>query len=587
MYIASSDDVYKIANFLNAETHVKGNELFFKVCPYCHGGSHGKDYHSFSINLQSGAFKCFRASCGRQGHLVELARDFNFDLEPAKTFKQLPQKVEIRNEAMEYMASRGISNAVAKSYQITTQKDNPKVIVFPFFDENGILRFVKYRNAAFQKGINKSKEWCEKDCMPILFGMNLCVDFEQVIITEGQIDSLSVSEAGIRNAVSVPTGAKGFTWLAYCGEWLKKFKRIIVFGDMENGHMSLLDELRMKLPTSQVWNVKKTHYLGCKDANEILTKFGAEAVRKAVEECEIADVSCVKQLADVQDVDLSKLPRIPFRIKDLDKVLEGLIMSQVYVISGKSGEGKSTFASQVIATALTGGKRCFAYSGELPNHLFKAWLDFQLAGGEKIQSTINEFGNEVFYLPEKDRRTISDWYRDRMFIYDNSFVEDDEEMELLAIIEQVIVKYSIDVILVDNLMTAVEADSDNIYHKQSKFINSLCKLAKKYDVAIILIAHPRKTAKGASFSNDEVAGTSNVTNRVDVIMNYERNSKKKDDCDADGLISVTKNRLTGRLTGENKIEVFYSRKSKRIYGRDADVKNDIFNKSSETYVAPF
>ena len=52
---------------------------------------------------------------------------------------------------------------------------------------------------------DKSKEWCERDCKPILFGMKQCDDaFKQLVITEGQLDSLSVAAAGINNAVSVP-----------------------------------------------------------------------------------------------------------------------------------------------------------------------------------------------------------------------------------------------------------------------------------------------------------------------------------------------------------------------------------------------
>ena len=68
----------------------KGKELFFEFCPYCNGGGHDKE--TFSVNLESGAFKCFRESCGKQGHFVELARDFNFPLDfgyEKKKYKKL------------------------------------------------------------------------------------------------------------------------------------------------------------------------------------------------------------------------------------------------------------------------------------------------------------------------------------------------------------------------------------------------------------------------------------------------------------------------------------------------------------------
>lgn len=78
-YTMRDDDVVGLAVALNAETHRKGHELYFKYCPYCNGGGHDKD--TFSVNLDTGAFKCFRSSCGMTGHFVQLARDFNYPLE--------------------------------------------------------------------------------------------------------------------------------------------------------------------------------------------------------------------------------------------------------------------------------------------------------------------------------------------------------------------------------------------------------------------------------------------------------------------------------------------------------------------------
>lgn len=40
--------------------------------------------------------------------------------------------------------------------------------------------------------------------------MKQCVGFDRLIITEGQIDSLTVAECGLDNAVSVPTGGQWF-----------------------------------------------------------------------------------------------------------------------------------------------------------------------------------------------------------------------------------------------------------------------------------------------------------------------------------------------------------------------------------------
>ncbi len=57
----------------------KGKELFFRYCPYCNGDGHDRD--TFSVNLENGTFHCFRSSCGKSGHFVEMARDFGYTLD--------------------------------------------------------------------------------------------------------------------------------------------------------------------------------------------------------------------------------------------------------------------------------------------------------------------------------------------------------------------------------------------------------------------------------------------------------------------------------------------------------------------------
>ena len=50
-YEYNKQDVIDFASTVPTEKHEKGGELFFKECPYCHGGSH-HDKDTFSINLE-------------------------------------------------------------------------------------------------------------------------------------------------------------------------------------------------------------------------------------------------------------------------------------------------------------------------------------------------------------------------------------------------------------------------------------------------------------------------------------------------------------------------------------------------------
>ena len=569
-YSFKSEDAYGLARAIGAEIHEHGEELFFKRCPKCHGGERN-DKDTFSVNLKTGLFKCFRASCDYHGHFVELARDFNYDLGfgEKRVYRKLPQKpVTVRNAAIEYMATRGISAETCRKYEITTRKDNKNIIVFPFYDQDGILQFVKYRNARFRKGIDKNKEWSEADAMPILFGMKQCVNFDRLIITEGQIDSLSLAECGFENAVSVPTGANGFTWLANCWDWINKFHEIVVFGDNEHGKITLADTLKARL-SQPIKVVRRKDYLGEKDANDILCRYGKDAVKTAVHNAEIPKLENVKELSTVEDVDLNSLQKIKTNIPEIDRIIGGMVMSQVILLTGKRGEGKSTFMSQLVCEALEQGESVFIYSGELADYHFKRWLDYQLAGTSNIRSCLNPYGDYEYSIQKSVLNKISSWYKGRAYIYDNSWMPDcGEELESLPeTIEKVRKQYGVRLVCIDNLMTAMEtvADNSQLNLAQSNFVGQLKRIATKYDIVIVLVAHPRKTKD--DFSNDDVSGSADITNKVDVVMSYQRSLT--DDCNS--KLQITKNRLFGKYAvKDDAIKLMYSEKTKRIFSVDGD-----------------
>jgi twinkle protein len=86
-------------------------------------------------------------------------------------------------------------------------------------------------------------------------------------------------------------------------------------------------------------------------------------------------------------------------------------------------------------------------------------------------------------------------------------------------------------------------------------------MAKAFELVIILVAHPRKS-NGTEFDNDSVSGSADITNKVDIVMSYDRGKGMADD---ERLMVVSKNRLTDKLAfGENGIKIYYSDKSRRI-----------------------
>lgn len=118
---------------------------------------------------------------------------------------------------------------------------------------------------------------------------------------------------------------------------------------------------------------------------------------------------------------------------------------------------------------------------------------------------------------------LNRWYYDNAFLYDNNSLNGDEYESLLETIEKAIQRYGVKLVCVDNLMTAIDvASADSQYIQQSQFVRSLKQIAVRYNVVVLLVAHPKKT-EGKVTDNDAVFGSSDITNRADIVLSYVKN----------------------------------------------------------------
>lgn len=69
---------------------------------------------------------------------------------------------------------------------------------------------------------------------------------------------------------------------------------------------------------------------------------------------------------------------------------------------------------------------------------------------------------------------------------------------------------------------------------QGKFVAALKAFAVKYKVCVLLVCHPRKTKPGERFTSEDVAGSANITNLADTVINIEKPN-----------LRITKNREFG------------------------------------------
>lgn len=590
-YVFKPDDAKEFARQMGIQTRSTGNELTFKYCPYCKGQSHKdskRDPWTFAISLKTGAFNCKRSGCMQTGNMLRLSQDFDFHLsdefsryhQRKAQYRVLPQpkkKVETDEKAVTWLATRGISKQTADDYSVTIHAKNPDVIVFPVFDENGTLVNIKYRNTKFVKGETAgSKEWFEKNCKPYIYGCQVYDESSDTfVITEGQMDALALHEAGVKNAFAVLGGKSSFTWFPASYDFLQRFNTCIVFGDLEGEEITLLKDLRERLDC-EIKHIRISDYGGCKDANEILLKYGAEYLKKCVENAVGLPVKHLVDIADVETVDVFKLQKLETGLRDVDRLLYGGIpFGGICLIGGKAGEGKSTLASQILVHAISQGYICFAYSGELPNSLFKAWMYFQVAGPHHVSRYENKWGEANYTLSDANRAAIDNWMRGRLKIYDYASVSDENE-GLLKTADEAIKRYGVKVLLFDNLMTAVDEKiaGHGKFEKQSNFMRELAALAVRRNVLILLVAHKRKNNfQDNDNENDDYMGSSDIVNLATLSITYGRGRKDDELEDTQRLLRITKNRLFGRLNLKGWV-LDYDERCKRIVSCEEEIDRE-------------
>ena len=582
MYEYERDDLQGLVEYLNAETRQSGHELMFKYCPIC--GSSASDKYTSSINVDKGLFNCKRGSCPSPDlNFFQLCREVGYQIPRLGQikyykYKQIPEKErDCRQEAVDYLKSRAIPEEITRRYYITTKRDDPELLVIPFYDENDVCQMYKYRhtkpkpegaNSEWHKeSFHKPKDMEENECTKrILFGMWQCSPDkdDRLIITEGQLDSMSVAAAGYANAVSVPNGKNGFTWVDNCREWIEQnFKKIIVFGDYENGEISLLDKITQEF-NMPVLSVRPIDYLNCKDANDILREYGIDEIRKAVENAEPAGLDGIMSISDVKIFDISKAERVATGFRSIDRTTGGLIMGKLYVVTGKRGEGKSTATSQMLVNILgNSDEKILAYSGELPNGVFQEWLYRQSSQAfqiEKIESDV--FGTE-YRLSDERVAKLNQRYKDRLYLVDDSFTGD-----VMGLISKAAKCLGVKIILIDNLMSLVAREDNvrDVFVKQSQVANQLAAMARSLNVVIILIAHPKKGSEKERDSLDAISGSGDIVNAADYVFSYFKIDNSS------GGIEILKNRTNGKSlsrASKSEIKVSYDEITKRIIEENA------------------
>ena len=250
----------------------------------------------------------------------------------------------------------------------------------------------------------------------------------------------------------------------------------------------------------------------------------------------------------------------------LDTLLGGLGDSELTVLTGKRGGGKSSFAGQMALNAIQNGSKVCFYSGELNSKMFQSWIFSQAAGEQYVDPITDRFGETRYHVSNYAEGRIRAWLGESLILYDNTKNKSSERNSILERFQLARTYYGCNLFFVDNLMTAKYAiDSDRDYYRaQSNFAGQLVDFAQEQAVHVVLIAHPRKGDSGDI--NDDVSGSGDITNRASNVMQVKRLEEaesRKEGCGT--IIAVAKNRDWGKY---GKMRMNYNEPSKRLISVD-------------------
>lgn len=177
----------------------------------------------------------------------------------------------------------------------------------------------------------------------------LSVDLDlPVIITEGEIDCLSVIQSGFQRAVSLPDGwspqGNKLEALVAASEALRASPYVVVAGDNDRAGESLPKTLANLLPGHDVRYVIWPD--GCKDANDVLMTYGEGEVARCIAAARRVDppggiISGFSDMPPRSDQRVLKIGKAPF-----DQAI-ALELGELSVWTGLPGHGKSTLVTWV------------------------------------------------------------------------------------------------------------------------------------------------------------------------------------------------------------------------------------------------
>ena len=302
----------------------------------------------------------------------------------------------------------------------------------------------------------------------------------EICITEGEIDAISVYQAGFKNVISVTNGTQS------TGLWIEKLDEIkkifINFDNDEAGKAGAL-KLAERLGIEKCINVVTPSPY--KDANDFFLKESPQAYKNLLSNSKKFPIEDVVTLSDFYDeVRQNKTGKKDFEFpyNNLNKVTGGFNRSNLMVVSGETGHGKSTWLINVLVKLAQKGIPVL-YMPLEDNPRYIARRIFNILSGM-----------EVSRLDEHNWESLKNIIRDFPF-----YMYIGQEKLDINIFSQIVERgkklYNIEIFALDHIHFLAKRVRD-MTEEIGYIMRELVEICRKYNISIFNIAHIRKKLGG-------------------------------------------------------------------------------------------
>ena len=410
---------------------------------------------------------------------------------------QPEEQAAVNDKVAEWFASRGISRSTLYEVGVTDGDEfMPQTgklehtIQFNYFVGDQLVN-VKYRDGRKNFKLFKGAE-------KVFYNINSIVGYEYCVIVEGEMDVLALHEAGVTNAVSVPNGAtlntNNLEYLDNTIDYFLDQEKIIIAVDSDEAGQALQQELIRRLGTEVCYIAT---FDDCKDANEYLVKYGKEKLVSRITAATPVPLENVTTFRDIEG-DVTDFVRNGFKpgyqigLREFDSIFS-TYTGQFITVTGIPSSGKSDFVDQMCVgyNQLYGWKTAYASPENQPTFLHAHKLMRKIWGGMPSEADINtEKWNQIADL------------------CNSSFYHIDMEKYALEHVlkkgAELVKRKGIKCLVIDpyNKVRSAKPSTD-VNQYTLDYLEQIDIFAKKYDVLVIVVAHPTKMYKDGNGKIEE------------------------------------------------------------------------------------